>query len=107
MSSLNPNSVMEYVTFLLTLFESKDWIAFDEIVLSNPKTFKFISKTISECEEFNGMTLVHACVRYDPPVHVLSQMVNLYPKAVEQEDCLGRTPLHVAAGCSADPQSAY
>eukprot|EP01083_Nonionella_stella_P250929 866335_1 len=62
-----------------------------------------MSKSIAEGKEFNGMTLLHACVRYDPPIKVLDQMINLYPLSLTQQDCLGRTPLHVAAGSGASP----
>ena len=95
--------VMNYIKFLLGLIEAQDWIKLEDVALSNPKTFKVISKSISDCEEFNGMTFLHACVRYDPPIKVLDKMIKLYPQALEEKDCLGRTPLHVAAGSGASP----
>ncbi|KAL7534754.1 hypothetical protein ACHAXR_006060 [Thalassiosira sp. AJA248-18] len=95
--------VMNYLSFLLDLIEAQDWIQFEEIALSNSQTFKFISRSISESEDFNGMTLLHACVRCDPPINLLDQMIKLYPEALKGEDCLGRTPLHVAAGSNASP----
>lgn len=103
-TTLSVADVMNYLSFLLSLIESKDWIKFEEVALQNAKTFKMISKSIAECEDFNGMTLLHACVRYDPPINVLVQMIKLYPQALTGEDCLGRTPLHVAAGSGASPQ---
>ena len=93
--------VMKYLSYLLGLIESQDWAKFEEVALSNPKTFRFISQSIADCEEFNGMTLLHACVRYGPPIKLLDQMIKLYPQALKGEDCLGRTPLHVAAGSGA------
>ena len=95
--------MMNYISFLLSLIEAQDWIQLEDFALSSPKTFKVISKSISNCEEFNGMTLLHACVRYDPPIRVLDKMIKLYPRALTAEDCLGRTPLHVAAGSGASP----
>mmetsp|Transcript_3752 Transcript_3752/g.9572 ORF Transcript_3752/g.9572 Transcript_3752/m.9572 type:complete len:232 (-) Transcript_3752:140-835(-) len=95
--------MMNYLSFLLNLIEAQDWTRFAEVALSNPNTFKMISKTVSACEELNGMTFLHACVRFDPPISILQQMINLYPQALRGEDCLGRTPLHVAAGCGASP----
>jgi len=95
--------VMNYLSCLLSLIEDQDWIKLEDIFLSNPTTFRIISKSISNCEEFNGMTLLHACVRYDPPLDVLGKMIELYPQALAEEDCLGRTPLHVAAGSEASP----
>lgn len=47
------------------------------------------------------MTLLHAIVRYDPPITLLSDMIKLYPSALFATDCLGRTALHVAAGSCA------
>jgi ankyrin repeat protein len=94
--------VMSYLSFLLCLIETQDWIKFEEVALSNPKTFQLISQSISQCEEFNGMTLLHACVRYNPPPKLLKSMIETYPPALMAEDCLGRTPLHVAAGCGVD-----
>ena len=48
-----------------------------------------------------GMTLLHAVIRHDPPLSLLKKMIELYPDAVKAKDCLGRTPLHVAAGSGA------
>ncbi len=47
------------------------------------------------------MTLLHACVRYDPPADILLKMIELHPEALGTKDCIGRTPLHVAAGSGA------
>ena len=49
------------------------------------------------------MTLLHTCVQFDPPIKVLDRMIQIYPQALSVEDCLGRTPLHVAAGIRASP----
>jgi len=95
--------VMNYLSFLLSLIEVRDWIKLEYIFLSNPTIFRFISKSISDCEELNGMTLLHACLRYDPPLNILGKMIELYPQALAEKDCLGRTPLHVAAGSGASP----
>ena len=51
--------------------------------------------------ELNGMTLLHAVVRYNPPLDVVAQMIRLCPDMPAAKDCLGRTPLHVAAGSKA------
>mmetsp|Transcript_18172 Transcript_18172/g.39281 ORF Transcript_18172/g.39281 Transcript_18172/m.39281 type:complete len:169 (+) Transcript_18172:494-1000(+) len=48
------------------------------------------------------MTLLHAIVRHNPPNEVLTNMIKLYPKALEAADCLGRMPLHIAAGSGAN-----
>ena len=83
------------------MIQAREWSAFDGYALSNPKTFQHISNSISNCEEFNGMTLLHACVRYDPPADILLKMIELHPEALGTKDCIGRTPLHVAAGSGA------
>ena len=93
--------ILNYLVVLLGSAEAQDWMTFEEFALSSPQTFKIISKAISEIEEFNGMTLLHACVRYDPPASLLQQMIEHYPQALMKVDCLGRTPLHVASGCGA------
>lgn len=97
------DSIMNYVSFLLSLIESQDWDQFEDVALSNTKTFKLVSRSISECKEFNGMTLLHACARFNAPINILKQMIELYPLALEGEDCVGRTPLHVASGSGASP----
>jgi len=94
---------MNYLSYLLGLIELQDWSKFEEVALSNPQTFKMISKSIGDCAEFNGMTLLHACVRFNPPLPILKKMIQIYPRALVGEDCLGRTPLHVAAGSGVSP----
>ena len=42
--------------------------------------------------------MLHAIVRHDPPITLLSEMIKLHPSALFATDCLGRTALHVAAG---------
>ena len=87
-----------YLPFLLGLFEARDWTSFENVAFSDPVPYKFISMSICKCEEFNRMTLLHACVRFDHPVSVLLKMTELHPQVLEKEDCIGRTPLHIAAG---------
>ncbi|KAL3823346.1 hypothetical protein ACHAXA_008841 [Cyclostephanos tholiformis] len=92
------------LSFLLGFVEARDWSAFEWFALSNPDMYKCISNAICECAEvFNGMTLLHACVRYDPPVSLLLKMIELHPEAIRRVDCIGRTPLHVAAGSGVSP----
>jgi ankyrin repeat protein len=43
------------------------------------------------------MTLLHAAARYDAPLAIVSRMIELCPHMTSAQDCLGRTPLHVAA----------
>ncbi|KAL7528398.1 hypothetical protein ACHAWF_005756 [Thalassiosira exigua] len=103
MSNPTGSDVRKSLFLLLGLIEAREWTKFEEAALSSSKRFRLISKAISECEEFNGMTLLHACVRFNVPLPILEDMIKLYPQALREEDCLGRTPLHVAAGSSASP----
>ena len=96
-------NVMDYMFYLLGLIERRDWLKFAQVALSSSKSYRFISETIDGCADFNGMTLLHAVARYDPPIDLLKSMIELYPSALRSEDCLGRTPLHVAAGSGASP----
>ncbi|KAL9191140.1 hypothetical protein ACHAXT_000846 [Thalassiosira profunda] len=96
-----PPSKMNLFYAVLELIERKDWIAFQGLALSSPSAFQILSSQISQCEEFNGMTLLHAIVRHDPPSPLLKEMIRLRPEDVVAVDCLGRTPLHVAAGSGA------
>ena len=51
---------------------------------------------------FNGMTLLHAVIKYNPPIQVLESMIQAHSDAISGQDCLGRTPLHVACGVGSD-----
>ena len=95
------SKVLNSILKLLGIIASQDWYAFDKLTLSNPATFRAISKAIAGCEDFHGMTLLHAVVRYDPPLELVSKMIAISPDLLHAMDCLGRTPLHVAAGMGA------
>jgi hypothetical protein len=98
------NNLVAHLSYLLGFVEARDWSAFESNALSNPDSFLFISNLICEHDEvFNGMTLLHACVRYDPPVNLLMKMIQLHPEAIRKVDCIGRTPLHIAAGSDVSP----
>jgi ankyrin repeat protein len=89
---------------LLGVIGSKRWSVYQQIALSNEKIFHLVSDVLIQSnDEFNGMTLLHACCRHDPPVEIIAQMIHLRPELVSAQDCLGRTPLHIAAGCGAHP----
>ena len=50
------------------------------------------------------MTLLHAIVRCNPPLAVVAKMIDICPDLLAAKDSLGRSPLHVAAGSSAEPR---
>jgi hypothetical protein len=88
---------------LLNLIQVKDWTMFQSIVLSSPSCFKALSSSVENCPEFNGMTLLHAVVRGNAPLDLVTEMMEICPKMTTARDCLGRTALHVAAGCRVSP----
>ena len=47
------------------------------------------------------MTVLHAVVRYNPPLDLVEQIIQYCPDMPAVQDCVGRTPLHVAAGLGA------
>ncbi len=97
-------SLLQKITTLLGVIGSKRWSVFQQIALSNDQIFHLVSDILIQCtDRFNGMTLLHACCRHEPPVEIIAQMIRLRPELVSAQDCLGRTPLHIAAGCSAHP----
>ncbi|KAL7495823.1 hypothetical protein ACHAWT_006321 [Skeletonema menzelii] len=97
-------SLLQKIGTLLGVIGSKRWSVFQQIALSNRQIFDTVSDILNQCnEQFNGMTLLHACCRHEPPLEIIVQMIRLRPELVSARDCLGRTPLHIAAGCSAQP----
>eukprot|EP00984_Skeletonema_dohrnii_P022442 scaffold11572_cov95-Skeletonema_dohrnii-CCMP3373.AAC.2 len=50
------------------------------------------------------MTLLHAAVKCNPPTELVLDMIEICPDLLAARDCLGRTPLHVAAGSAAAPR---
>jgi ankyrin repeat protein len=45
---------------------------------------------------------LHACVRFNPPLHIVQVLIELLPESTSFVDCMNRTPLHIAAGTRAD-----
>ena len=96
-----PENMFQSIGDVLQMIASRDWETFRSAVLSRPALFRHIASAVSSCSELNGMTLLHAVVRYNPPLDVVAQMIRLCPDMPAAKDCLGRTPLHVAAGSKA------
>ena len=91
------------VALLLGIIEAQDWKRFQTACLSSPRVFLALCNAIASCEEFHGMTLLHAVVRCNPPLDMVAKMIDICPELPAAKDCLDRTPLHVAAGSNASP----
>ncbi|KAL7539108.1 hypothetical protein ACHAWF_006299 [Thalassiosira exigua] len=102
-----PNNLSKHLALLLGVVRSQRWHAFEKIALSNEKTFRTISAAISDVDGFERVSsLLHHCLRYDPPLRIVAKMLQMLPDrtaALRAQDHMGRTPLHVAAACHADP----
>ncbi|KAL7537411.1 hypothetical protein ACHAXR_007801 [Thalassiosira sp. AJA248-18] len=70
-------------------------------MIDNPHSFQSFTRAISKSSELNGLTILHACVRFDPPPQLVKILLELVPESPNCVDCLQRTPLHVAAGTRA------
>ena len=101
---MTSSKLLNSIVTLLGIVESQNWHTLEKLALSNPATFRALCKAVAGCEEFHGMTLLHAVVRYDPPLNVVAKMIEICPDLLSAMDCLGRTPLHVAAGMGASPR---
>jgi ankyrin repeat protein len=98
----NQSTAASSLMLLLQLIEAKDWQKLNSIFLLNPEKFRSMSSMInSKSSSFNGMTLLHATCRFNPPSKIVRRMIELCPDDVKAVDCLNRTPLHVAAGTGA------
>ena len=86
---------------VLQLMVVGDWMTFESAVLSNPDMFRLVASAVSTCSQLHGMTMLHAAVRYNPPLDIVVHMIQICPDMPATEDCLHRTPLHVAAGSRA------
>lgn len=97
-------SASSCLVVLFRLIESNDWQKIDNMFLSDPegqRTFQYLSALVAKSSSFNGMTILHACARFNPPSSMVRTMIELCPDAPHSQDCLNRTPLHVATGTGA------
>lgn len=99
---MNEN-MMENISILLQIMKSGDWLTLQHLTLDDPKVFRTISQDISECSQLNGMTLLHAAIRFNPPLHIVAEIIEICPHLLSAQDCLGRTPLHISSGGQANP----
>ena len=101
MTTISVNQLMKYVDIVLNSIHHQDWATLNQVA-AEQELFKMISEHIQKCDEFHGMTLLHAVVKYHPPLHILDAMIDAHGDALKGQDCVGRTPLHVACGSGVD-----
>ncbi|KAL7540403.1 hypothetical protein ACHAXR_010078 [Thalassiosira sp. AJA248-18] len=99
-NQLNENEI-EYLALLLGIIEDQKWETLGYAMIGNPYAFQSFARNISKSSELNGLTILHACVRFDPPPEVVKLLLELVPESTSCVDCLQRTPLHIAAGTRA------
>ncbi|KAL7448348.1 hypothetical protein ACHAWC_000550 [Mediolabrus comicus] len=61
---------------ILELIVNQNWESFRHNVLSSPDIFRHLASAVSSCSQLNGMTLLHAIVKYDPPLEIVARMLN-------------------------------
>lgn len=98
---LNSEEV-SYLSLLLSIIASQNWQAFAHSILHNPTVFQSFCSNLHKSSDLNGMTILHAAVRYNPPQTIIKLLLKFTPDAPSCVDCLGRTPLHVASGTRAE-----
>mmetsp|Transcript_10087 Transcript_10087/g.18113 ORF Transcript_10087/g.18113 Transcript_10087/m.18113 type:complete len:308 (+) Transcript_10087:184-1107(+) len=106
-SSTISKALAQHLALLVKVIQSQRWSAFQNIALANPRIFQMISTTIPTIDEFKGYkSLLHFCLRHNPPFQIVAKMMSLCPNPLETlraQDDKGRTPLHIAAACDANP----
>lgn len=103
-NELNAEDSKSSLAYLFRLIEANDWRRLNRVFLTEPegrKTFRHLASLVAESSSFNGMTILHACSRFNPPPYVILRIIELCPDAPRARDCLDRTPLHVMAGTCA------
>ena len=99
-------NVAKHISLLLDVIRSQRWSAFEHVALSKPNVFLLLSNFIPTYEEYKGMTLLHACLGYEPPIPIVTKILLMLPdrkSALLAQDQMGRTPIHIAAACNANP----
>jgi hypothetical protein len=103
MGSKNPaaEELSSSLVLLFRLIELNDWGKVDSIFLTDPegqRRFQRLAALVAASKSFHGMTILHACARFNPPPRVVGRIIELCPDAPRAQDYLKRTPLHVMAG---------
>jgi len=90
------------LTLLLSIINNSDWKALAYLICKNPTKFQALCRKLVQCRELNGMSILHATLRHNPPEAIVSCLLKLVPEAPQCVDCLGRLPLHICTGTRAD-----
>lgn len=85
---------------ILQLIQDNNWSKLTSSFLQ-PNIFQALAAKVNESSSFNGMTLLHAVCRFNPPPYVVKKMIMFCPDDAKSLDCLNRTALHVATGTGA------
>lgn len=93
--------MFESIGDILELIVDQEWDSFRSNALLDRDIFHHLDSVVSSCSQLNGMTVLHAVVRYNPPLDLVEQIIQYCPDMPAVQDCVGRTPLHVAAGSGA------
>ena len=93
--------MFESIGDILELIVDQEWDSFRSSALLDRDIFHHLDSAVSSCSQLNGMTVLHAVVRYNPPSEIVEQIIQYCPDMPAARDCLNRTPLHVAAGSGA------
>ena len=90
------------LTLLLSVINNSDWKALAYLICKNPTKFQALCRKLVQCRELNGMSILHATLRHNPPEEIVNALLKLVPEAAQCVDCLGRLPLHICTGTRAD-----
>eukprot|EP00579_Thalassiosira_antarctica_P018963 CAMPEP_0201952788 /NCGR_PEP_ID=MMETSP0904-20121228/1427_1 /ASSEMBLY_ACC=CAM_ASM_000553 /TAXON_ID=420261 /ORGANISM="Thalassiosira antarctica, Strain CCMP982" /LENGTH=72 /DNA_ID=CAMNT_0048496571 /DNA_START=29 /DNA_END=244 /DNA_ORIENTATION=+ len=69
-SNSTAKSTSTSLVLLFRLIEANDWQKLSNMFLTEPegaKTFQYLAALIAKSPTFNGMTILHACARFNPP----------------------------------------
>ena len=90
------------MTLLLSVINNSDWKALAYLIYKNPTKLQALCRKLVRCPELNGMSILHATLRHNPPETIVNALIKLVPEAPQCVDCLGRLPLHICTGTRAD-----
>lgn len=87
------------IRMILSKIQNRQW---DQVhfLLNHPR-LPIWEQELHENKDFHQMTILHAICRFQPPPVILDLAIRKSSRSTHSLDVLGRTPLHVAAGCCA------